>query len=255
LENLLRVHNLTKRFPGVLANDRLDLEIRPGEVHAVLGENGAGKSTLMNVLYGLTAPEGGQIFWKDQPVSIGSPRQAIALGIGMVHQHFMQVAPLTVLENVILGLESGLFGDSKSAEARLRKLAADFHQPIDPHALVRSLSVGEQQRVEIYKALYRNAELLILDEPTATLAPPEVGQLFEVCRKLVAQGKSVIFITHKLDEVMALSHRVTVLRHGRSVASVATQTSDPATLARLMMGRDIALEIAREPCRPGREVL
>jgi ABC-type uncharacterized transport system ATPase subunit len=252
---LLRVENLTKRFPGVLANDRLNLEILPGEIHAVLGENGAGKSTLMNVLYGLSTPDEGQIFWKGHSVSIRSPSQAIALGIGMVHQHFMQVPPLTVLENVVLGVESGLFGDMKSAEARLRKLAADFHQTINPHALVRSLSVGEQQRVEIYKAVYRNADLLILDEPTATLTPPEAERLFEVCRRLVGQRKSVIFITHKLDEVMTLSDRVTVLRHGQNVATFETQSSNRQELAHMMVGQEIALKVEKQPRQPGRVVL
>jgi general nucleoside transport system ATP-binding protein len=244
---LLQVENLTKRFPGVVANDRLHLEVAAGEVHALLGENGAGKSTLMNILYGLLRPDGGNILWKGQPVRIGSPREAMRLGIGMVHQHFMQVAPLTVLENVVLGLRWGLVGDMAAAEQRLRAIAAQFQQTIDPHARIGSLSVGEQQRVEIFKALYRNAELLILDEPTASLTPGETAQLFGVCRELVAQGKSVIFITHKLDEVCALSNRITVLRHGRNVATLETSKSEPQQLARLMVGQDVALRIEKRP--------
>jgi ABC-type uncharacterized transport system ATPase subunit len=209
----------------------------------------------MNILYGLLTPDDGRIFWKDQPVSIRSPRQAISIGIGMVHQHFMHVPQLTVLENMVLGQESGFFGDMPSAEKRLLQIASDFRQPIDPHAFVGSLSVGEQQRVEIYKALYRRAELLILDEATATLTPPETEQLFDICRTLVARGKSVIFITHKLEEVMALSTRVTVLRQGHNVGTLQTDRTNPQELARLMVGRDLPGKISKIPQKPGRAIL
>ena len=175
---LLRVENVTKRFPGVIANDQLNLEIRSSEILALLGENGAGKSTLMNILYGLHEPDEGAIYWKGQPINLTSPREAIAQGIGMVHQHFMLVPSLTVLENIVLGTHVGLWGDMKAAEAKLQRLADEFQQPIDPHAKVETLSVGQQQRVEIMKALFRDAELLILDEPTAVLTPQEVEQLF-----------------------------------------------------------------------------
>lgn len=244
---LLQVQSVTKRFGNVTANDQLDLEVQRGEVHAVLGENGAGKSTLMNMLYGLFSPDEGRIVWQGEPIEIHSPRHAISLGIGMVHQHFMLVNSLSVLENIVLGLHGGLRADMAEAERRLRAMAEEFNQPIDPHALVSQLSVGERQRVEILKALYRNAELLILDEPTASLTPQEADYLFDVCRKLVARGKAVIFISHKLDEIMALSDRVTVLRHGKAMTTVATQTTTPAELARLMVGRTVAQVVDKKP--------
>ncbi len=252
---LLRVENVTKRFPGVVANDRLNLDIAAGEVHALLGENGAGKSTLMNILYGLQEPDEGGIYWKGQRLNLQSPREAIAQGIGMVHQHFMLVPSLTVLENIVLGLNTGLKGDMAQAEVRLRALADEFQQPLDPHAKVSTLSVGQQQRVEIMKALYRDAELLILDEPTAVLTPQEVEQLFTVCRALAGRGKAVIFIAHKLSEIMELSDRVTVLRAGRSVATVKTSETSPPELARLMVGQDVSLSFPKAPANPGKPLL
>jgi simple sugar transport system ATP-binding protein len=236
---LLRVENLTKRFPGVVANDRLNLEIAPGEVHALLGENGAGKSTLMNLLYGLLQPDEGQIYWLDRPVGIGSPRDALDLGIGMVHQHFMLVPRLSVLENVTLSLKRKRGENRGSAELRLRELAAAWGTEIDPLRTVDSLSVGERQRVEILKALYRNVRLLILDEPTAALAPAETESLFRMGRSLVAGGGSVIFITHRLDEVMAFSDRVTVLRNGRNAGTLKTGDATPGALAQLMVGHEV----------------
>jgi simple sugar transport system ATP-binding protein len=223
MSSLLRVENLTKRFPGIVANDRLDLDVGCGEIHALLGENGAGKSTLMKMLYGMMAPDEGAIFWKEQRVQLNSPRDAIRVGIGMVHQHFMQVGALTVLENIALGRRLGLFADRKADEALLQRIVREFEQPLDPDAPLDSLSVGERQRVEIFKALFHGAELLILDEPTAVLSPPEVAKLFAACRRIAAQGRSVIFITHRLDEVEAVSDRITVLQsagnrtpHGRA---------------------------------------
>lgn len=246
---LLRVDHVTKRFPGIVANDSLDLEIRHAEIHALLGENGAGKSTLMNILYGLHTPDEGRILWKGQPVRMRSPRDAIALGIGMVHQHFKLAQPLTVLENVVLGLRTGLIGDMRSAAARLRDLADTFHQPIDLHAPVASLSVGEQQRVEILKALYRNAELLILDEPTSVLTPQEAEQLYLICKQLKAQGKSVIFITHKMNEIMSHSDRVSVLRAGRNIATLDTEACNPHQLAVMMVGQGTALDVEKQTTR------
>ncbi len=252
---LLRVENLTKRFPGVLANDQLNLEIRAGEIHSLLGENGAGKSTLMNILYGLYEPDEGSILWKGAPLNLKSPREAIGRGIGMVHQHFMLIPTLTVLENIVLGLHAGLRADMAAAEAKVLQLAEEFQQPIDPHAKVGDLSVGQQQRVEIMKALYRDAELLILDEPTAVLTPQEAQQLFTVCRKLAQRGKAVIFIAHKLSEILSLSNRVTVLRAGRSIATLDTSECSPPQLARLMVGQDVSLTIEKAAAKPGRPVL
>jgi simple sugar transport system ATP-binding protein len=236
---LLRVENLTKRFPGVVANDRLNLEIAAGEVHALLGENGAGKSTLMNLLYGLLEPDEGQIYWQDRPVRIGSPRVALELGIGMVHQHFMLVPRLSVLENVTLGLKRKPGENRGAAERRLRGLAAAWGGEVDPSRSVDSLSVGERQRVEILKALYRNIRLLILDEPTAALAPSEAEQLFRMGRSLADGGGAVIFITHRLDEVMAFSDRVTVLRNGQHAGTFETRKATPRALAQLMVGHEV----------------
>ncbi len=235
---------ISKRFPGVLANDGIDLEVAAGEIHAVLGENGSGKTTLMNVLYGLYAPDDGRIEIRGERVAFASPRDAIARGVGMVHQHFMLVPTLTVAQNVVLGLpgRSGRLDprlDLGRVEARLRELAAAYRFAIDPAAPVWQLPVGVQQRVEILKALYRGADLLILDEPTAVLTPQEVHELFGILRGLAGEGRAVLFISHKLDEVMAVSHRVTVLRAGRVAGSAATGDVDVATLARLMVGRDV----------------
>jgi len=240
MSSLLRVERLTKRFRGVTANDALDLEIRPGEIHALLGENGAGKSTLMNLLYGLLAPDAGQIYWQGQPVSIASPRAALELGIGMVHQHFMLVPRLTVLENVTLGLNRKMRGDRAAAEKRLRELAKTIWPQIDPHRPIDSLSIGEKQKVEILKALFRRVRLLILDEPTAALAPSEAEDLFRIGRELTRQQGAIIFITHRLDEVMAFSDRVSVLRQGRNVGTFDTRSSSPRALASQMVGRELA---------------
>ncbi|MEJ0000936.1 MAG: ABC transporter ATP-binding protein [Verrucomicrobiota bacterium] len=246
---------MTKRFPGVVANDHLNFDVAPGEIHALIGENGAGKSTLMNMLYGLLTPEEGTIFWKGQSIRIGSPRQALQLGIGMVHQHFMQVGALTVLENVVLGVRRGLIADWCAEEAKLCRLAAELELPIDPQARVDTLSVGERQRVEILKALHRDAELLILDEPTAALTPPEAEKLFALCRRLASAGKSVIFITHRLDEVEALSRRTTVLRQGRIVGTFLTAECSRRKLARLMVGRDLDEAPPRAPREVGPPLL
>lgn len=242
----LMMQGITKRFPGVLSNDNVTIEIKAGEVLALLGENGAGKTTLMNVLYGLYQPDGGQILINGQAVTIDSPRTAIDLGIGMVHQHFMLVPTLTVSENIALGLQSsGTLLDLKAVAAKVRELAAQYGLTVNPDAYVWQLSVGEQQRVEIIKALYRGAQLLILDEPTAVLTPQEADELVALLKRMAEQGQAIIIISHKLSEVMAISDRVSVLRDGRLAATVATVDTNPEQLALLMVGREMK-DIHRE---------
>lgn len=226
----LQASGITKRFPGVLANDHVSFELEKGEIHALLGENGAGKSTLMNVLYGLYQPDEGEIRINDKPTRITSPHDAIAQGIGMVHQHFMLVPPLTVTENIMLGQESvvsvskALGGlsvlDRRTVAAHVHELSHQYGLETDPDAYVRDLTVGAQQRVEIVKALYRAADILILDEPTAVLTPQEADELFVIMRKLIKQGKSIVFITHKLREVFAVADRISVMRAGQMVGTV-----------------------------------
>ncbi|MBA2450096.1 MAG: ABC transporter ATP-binding protein [Chloroflexi bacterium] len=255
---LLAVRGLTKRYPGVLANDGIDFSLRAGEVHALLGENGAGKSTLMHVLYGLTTPDAGEVLLRGKPFRPAGPGEAIAGGIGMVHQHFMLVPTLTVAENVILGqepLRNGVALDLAAAAELVRRLSEAHGLAVSPSARVGELPVGMQQRVEILRALYRRAELLILDEPTAVLAPPEAEQLFRVMRGLAAEGRGLIFITHKLREVLAVADRITVLRHGRVVGTTTPAESDEATLAEMMVGRSVLLQVEKTPARPGRTVL
>ena len=236
--------DVTKRFPGIVANDGVTLEVRQGEVHALLGENGAGKTTLCNVLVGLYRPDGGQVEVRGRPTWFRSPRDAHEAGIFMVHQHFRLVQPLTVAENVLLGWSGrhdGLWFTPRRIEPEVAGIAERFAMPIDPHARIWQLSVGEQQRVEILKALYRNATILILDEPTAVLTPQEVEQLFATLREMTAGGATVVFISHKLPEVLAVSDRVTVLRGGKVVGTVQTAESDARSLAHMMVGRDIVL--------------
>ncbi|MDE3087777.1 MAG: ATP-binding cassette domain-containing protein, partial [Chloroflexota bacterium] len=219
---LLELRGITKRFPGVLANDQIDLTLEPGEIHALLGENGAGKTTLVNILYGLYHPDEGQVLVRGNAVEINSSAEAIRLGIGMVHQHFMLIPPFTVTENVMLGdetLRNGIFLDRQNVAARIRKISEEYGLQVDPDAYVKDLSVGAQQRVEIMKILYRLSDILILDEPTAVLTPQEVKDLFQVVRGLVSREVSVIFISHKLEEVMTIANRITVLRNGRVVGT------------------------------------
>src|SRR5947209_10063274 len=244
----LQARGMTKRFPGVLANDHIDLDLLPGEIHAPLGENGAGKSTLMNVLYGLYRPDAGTIRLRGADAGIRSPRDAIARGIGMIHQHFMLVPPLTVAENVVLGDErSGPVLDERALAARVRELEERFHIGVDPDAKVEDLPLGLQQRVEILKVLYRGSELLIFDEPTAVLTPQEVDELFAIVRTLRDEGKVVIFITHKLREVFAVTDRITVLRAGRNAGELTTKDTSPPEIARLMVGRELRQVHARTP--------
>ncbi len=238
---------IVKRFPGVLANDHVDFDVHSGEVHALLGENGAGKSTLMKVLYGLYQPEAGEIRVNGEPVQIKSPLDAIALGIGMIHQHFMLVESLTVAENVALGLPSSRepLTDLDVVSRRIGQLSEEYGLYVEPDAYIWQLSVGQRQRVEIIKALYRGADLLILDEPTAVLTPQEVDEFLAIIRQMVAGGHAVIFISHKLHEVLAVSDRVTVLRDGRKIGTVPTREATKAALARMMVGREVNLRPER----------
>jgi general nucleoside transport system ATP-binding protein len=252
---LVVMEHVSKRFPGVLANDDISLEIRPGEVHALIGENGAGKSTLMRVLYGMYPADSGRIVIRGEEVKIGSPRVAIQHGIGMVHQHFVLVDPFTVAENVILGDEEGALIRTDDAERKVRDIAATYGFTIDPHAVVEDLSVGEEQRVEILKALYRGVDILILDEPTAVLTPPEAKELFENLRRLRESGKSVVFISHKLDEVLEIADRITVLRRGKHVGETRPAETSKAKLAEMMVGRPVLFRLEKPSVEIGDSVL
>ena len=245
---VLEVRGLTKRFPGVLANDHINLTLHKGQVLGLLGENGAGKSTLMNMIYGLYKPDEGQILINGKPIDIHDPKDAINNGIGMVHQHFKLVEPLTVTENVMLGNESvsGPFLRQDQARKRIEDIAQRFDLRVNPNALIRDLPVGTQQRVEIIKALYRDADVLILDEPTAVLTPQEARSLFDVMRTLVERGVSIIFISHKLKEVLEICDTITVLRRGKVAGEADPATSTPQSLASLMVGRDVMLEGEKE---------
>ena len=255
--NALEARGIVKAFPGVLANDEVSFDLRVGEVHAVLGENGAGKSTLMNILAGLYRPDGGEILLDGRRVVFNSPRDAIAAGVGMVHQHFTLVPSQTVTENVILGLASPRFLLRTSrAEAEVGRLAKQFGLRVDPGAKIWQLSVGEQQRVEILKLLYRGARILIMDEPTAVLAPQEIDELFRTLRSMTADGRSVAFISHKLGEVLAIADRITVMRRGKvTAAGMPAAGSTRASLARLMVGREVIETVERTPARLGETVL
>ncbi|MCB0156213.1 MAG: ABC transporter ATP-binding protein [Anaerolineae bacterium] len=249
----MEMRNIVKRFPGVLANDHVNFDVKAGEIHALLGENGAGKSTLMKILYGLYQPDEGQILLNGQPVHIHSPSDSIKLGIGMIHQHFMLVDALTVAENVALGLRSSREPrlDLDVVSARIRELAASYGLQVDPEATVSQLAVGQQQRVEIIKALYRGAALLVLDEPTAVLTPQEVDDLFVILRQMVKDGHALIFISHKLHEILDLTDRVTVLRDGREVGTRQTAGATKADLAQMMVGREVLLERVRPKAELG----
>ena len=255
---VLELHGITKRFPGVLANDHIDFDLRRGEVHALLGENGAGKSTLMSILYGLYSADEGEILMSGERVEITSPKDAIERGIGMVHQHFMLIPVMTVTENIVLANEpvhAGVLFDEETAEKRVAEVARTFKFAVDPHARVQNITVGQQQRVEIMKALYRNADIVILDEPTAVLTPQEATELFEILRTLTREGISVIFITHKLNEVLEIADRITVLRRGKRVETIPRAGATEAGLARSMVGREVLLRVEKKPARPGEPLL
>lgn len=255
---VIEAKGITKRFPGVLANDRVDLKLHKGEILALLGENGAGKSTLMNMLYGLYHPDEGEIWIKGERVELKSPRDAIARGIGMVHQHFQLVPVMTVAENVMLGSEVTHRGgrlNIREAEKRVRELSQQYGLAVDPTAVVEDLPVGTQQRVEIVKALYRNANILILDEPTAVLTPQEAQELFRIMRDLTDQDVSIIFITHKLKEVLAIADNIAVLRGGRMVGTANPEEATESSLAEMMVGREVILSVEKEAAAPRDVVL
>jgi general nucleoside transport system ATP-binding protein len=255
---VLELRGITKEFPGVLANDHVDFELRRSEVHALLGENGAGKTTLMNVLYGLYRPDEGEIRIDGKPVVLHSSKDAIEHGIGMVHQHFMLIPVMTVAENIVLGnepSENAVLLDYGAAKDRVRELSRSFGFAIDPDARVQDITVGQQQRVEILKALYRRADILVLDEPTAVLTPQEAGELFEILRTLSREGLSIIFISHKLNEVLEIANRVTVLRRGKIVETRDVKGTTEAELARLMVGREVLLRVEKPEAMPGEPLL
>jgi ABC-type uncharacterized transport system ATPase subunit len=255
---VLELRGITKQFPGVLANDHIDFDLRRGEVHALLGENGAGKSTLMSILYGLYTADSGEILMNGQPVTISSPKHAIELGIGMVHQHFMLIPVMTVTENIVLAQEprhAGVLLDYDAASKRVLELSKSFGLAVDPDARIEKITVGQQQRVEILKALYRGADILILDEPTAVLTPPEAKELFEIIESLKGQGKSIVFISHKLNEVLEISERITVLRRGKRIETIDRDGATEAGLARSMVGREVLLRVEKRPGSPGDPLL
>jgi simple sugar transport system ATP-binding protein len=248
------MRGITKRFPGVVANDHVDFDLRKGEVHALLGENGAGKSTLMNILYGLYKPDEGEILSRGQKVSFHSAKDAIDRGIGMVHQHFMLIPVMTVAENIVLATEpttAGVLLDYDEAVKRVREISERFGLAVNPTAKVENISVGQQQRVEILKALYRGAEILILDEPTAVLTPQEAGELFGIIKSLQAEGTSIIFISHKLNEVLEIADRITVLRRGKKIDTVPREGATEAGLAKMMVGREVLLRVEKKAAEPG----
>ena len=255
---VLEMRHITKRFPGIVANDDVSFDLLEGEVHALLGENGAGKSTLMNILYGLYHADEGEILIKGKPVRLGSPAASIAAGVGMVHQHFMLIPVMTVAENIVLAEEpthNGVMLDMREAERRVQEISDRYGLAVDPGATIQDITVGQQQRVEILKALYRDADILVLDEPTAVLTPQEAQELFEVIRGLTARGKSIIFISHKLNEVLEIADRITVLRRGKLIETLPAEGATEASLARLMVGREVLLRVEKPPAHPAEPLL
>lgn len=259
MSNIIEMKEITKIFPGVVANDKVNFSLKKGEIHVLLGENGAGKTTLMNILYGLYQPTSGEIFVNGEKSAIKSPTTAIKLGIGMVHQHFMLVQPFTIAENIVLGNEptvaGGLRIDMKKAIGNVQKISDEFGLAVDPNIKIQDISVGMQQRVEILKALYRGAEILILDEPTAVLTPQEIDELADILKNLTKEGKSIILITHKLKEVMSMSDRITVIRRGLVVETLKTSDTDADSLAELMVGRKVKLTSDRTEKEAGSVIL
>lgn len=252
MEYVIEMLGIRKEFGNFVANNNITLQLKKGEIHALLGENGAGKSTLMNVLFGLYQPEAGEIKVRGKSVKITDPNVANELGIGMVHQHFMLVENFTVTENIILGSEPTKFGvvNSKDAAKEIKALSERYHLDVDPHAKIEDISVGMQQRVEILKTLYRGAEILIFDEPTASLTPQEIDELMEILRLLIKEGKSIIIITHKLKEIMEVSDRVTIIRKGEGIGTVVTAETNPNQLAELMVGRQVSFKTVKKDPQP-----
>ncbi len=257
VEYVIEMLNIRKEFGNFVANDNITLQLEKGEIHALLGENGAGKSTLMNVLFGLYQPEGGEIRVRGKKVDISNPNVANDLGIGMVHQHFMLVENFSVTENIILGSEPTKMGvtNKKDAAQKVAKLSEQYGLNVDPYAIIEDISVGMQQRVEILKTLYRGAEILIFDEPTASLTPQEITELIQIMKRLIAEGKSIILITHKLKEIMDVSDRVTVIRKGQGIGTVTTSETNPNDLAALMVGRQVTFKTEKGPASPTEEIL
>lgn len=257
MEYIIEMLNITKEFPGIIANDNITLRLKKGEVHALLGENGAGKSTLMSVLFGLYQPEKGTIKVKGKEVKINGPMMANSLGIGMVHQHFKLVHNFTVLQNIILGVETATGGFLKMEEARKRviELSDQYHLQVDPDAYIQDISVGMQQRVEILKMLYKNNEILIFDEPTAVLTPQEIDELMNIMRGLVKEGKSILFITHKLNEIKAVANRCSVLRRGQYIGTVDVATTEKETMSEMMVGRKVNFKVEKTEANPKETVL
>lgn len=256
-ENIIEMLHITKEFPGIIANDDITLQLRRGEIHALLGENGAGKSTLMSVLFGLYQPEKGVIKKNGEVVKINNPNDATALGIGMVHQHFKLIEVFTVLDNIILGAETTKLGflQKKAARKKVEELSERYGLKVDLDARVEDITVGMQQRVEILKMLYRDNEILIFDEPTAVLTPQEIDELMATMRAFANEGKSILFITHKLNEIMAVADRVSVLRKGKYIGTVETKDTDKQSLSNMMVGRPVQLEVVKKPAQPGEVVL
>ena len=255
--NIFELKDVRKVFPGVIANDDVNISIKEGEVHALVGENGAGKSTLMNIIFGLYQHDGGEIFYKGEPYNITGPNDAIRQGIGMVHQHFMLIEPLTVVENIILGSEPTKNGflDIKTATKKVQEISDRYKLKVKPESTIENISVGMQQRVEILKTLYRGADVLIFDEPTAVLTPQEIEELFEIFRTLKAQGKTIIFITHKLKEVKTIADRITVLRQGKTIGTVETSSVNEGDIAKMMVGREVLLRVEKEEAKPKEVIL
>ena len=254
---IIEMRHITKVFPGIVANDDITLQLKRGEIHALLGENGAGKSTLMSVLFGLYQPEQGEILKDGKVVDIKDPNDANALGIGMVHQHFKLVDVFTVLDNIILGAEETRFGfiQKKNARKKVLELSKKYGLNVDVDAKVEDITVGMQQRTEILKMLFRDNEILIFDEPTAVLTPQEIDELMQIMRDLAKEGKSILFITHKLNEIMAVSDRVTVLRKGKCIGTVNTKDTTVQKLSDMMVGRHVQLAVDKKPATPGEVVL
>ncbi len=253
---IIEMNHITKEFPGIIANDDITLQLKKGEIHALLGENGAGKSTLMSVLFGMYKPEKGEIRKNGEVVTINDPNDATALGIGMVHQHFKLVEVFSVLDNIILGAETTKLGFIKKKEARAKvvELSNKYGLNVDPDAKIEDITVGMQQRTEILKMLYRDNEILIFDEPTAVLTPQEIDELMQIMKNLAKEGKSILFITHKLNEIMAVSDRVSVLRKGKYIGTVETANTSVEELSEMMVGRKVQLVVDKEPAKPGKEI-